>query len=178
MDDDVSTLLRLLRSKQAEERWQAALALGDTGDVRAIVPLQQALNDRNINVRINASWSLARLGSAALPVLLQAFQVKNARIRSLIPFALAELGDWRALDPLLSALHDQDSTVRAQVVMALKHFPCEKTFSALSKALYDPHEGIRYFAVDSLRYIGDPEQVEPLIAAVLDPETDEWREVM
>jgi HEAT repeat protein len=162
---DVPTLLRLLRSRQAQERWQAALALGDSGDVRAIAFLQQALNDRNAHVRSNASWSLARLGPAALPILLQALQVKNAKIHAVIPFALAELGDWRALDPLLTALKDTDSGVRAQVVMALAHFPNEQTFAALNGALYDPDAGVQRFAVAALRRIGDPAQVEQLIIA-------------
>jgi HEAT repeat protein len=165
MTQDVLELIRSLRSKQAEVRWIAALRLGDTGDLRALVPLQQALNDRNRFVRMNASWSLARLGPAALPILLQAFRAKNINIRGLIPFALAELGDWSTLDILIAALEDPVPVVRSQVVMALPRFPCEQTLAALTAALVDPDRNVRYFAAHSLRQLCEPAEAERLFAA-------------
>jgi HEAT repeat protein len=165
MPIDVLETLRLLRSKRAEERWQAALALGDSGDVRALKPLQHALNDRNVNVRANASWSLARLGGAALPILLQALQAKNVQIRGLIPSALAELGDWCALDPLLATMSDPSPAMRAATVIALVHFPCAATITALYHTLDDPDPTVRYFAVQSLQRIEPRDRVYQAVKA-------------
>jgi HEAT repeat protein len=99
MAADLQELITQLKHKHAEVRYKAALALGDLGDPRAIAPLMHALRDRNQNVRYNASWALTLLGTPALPYLLQALQDKDPRVRQLIPFALAELHDWRGLDP-------------------------------------------------------------------------------
>ena len=70
-------------------RWNAAEALGQIGDARAVVPLIDALKDGNPEVRCSAAT------------------------------ALGNLGDERTVIPLISVLMDNDFVVRERAAEAL-----------------------------------------------------------
>lgn len=164
MEDYVETLISKLRSRQARERWEAALRLSETRDLRALKPLQHALNDRNINVRINASWALGLLGPAALPSLFQALRTNNQNIRTCIPFALTEIRLPEAHNALLACLHDENTIMRVQAIQALAFFPCEETLAAIQNLLDDPVENVRFFAELTLERLQDPQWVRYILS--------------
>ncbi len=59
--DSVGTLITQLAISELENRVVCARTLGNLGNRAALVPLMEALNDREINVRVQAITSLAQL---------------------------------------------------------------------------------------------------------------------
>lgn len=57
----VERLIQALRDENEYVRWGAAGALGELGDLRAVEPLSEALQDENLNVKEKAAWSLKKL---------------------------------------------------------------------------------------------------------------------
>jgi HEAT repeat protein len=68
---NIDPILEKLRTGSPLERWAAAAALGEIGDTKATEPLETALSDDNVSVRIRAAQSLARLGGpGGIPTLI------------------------------------------------------------------------------------------------------------
>ena len=86
---DVDSLIEKLSDKRPTVRINAAFALGEMGDPRAVGPLVVSLEDENPYVRI---------------------AVANA---------LGEIKDSRALEPLIGSLHDENRDVRLSIMLAL-----------------------------------------------------------
>jgi len=84
----VQPLIRALKTK--DFRRGALMALGMTGDARAIEPLTEALKDEDIVLRIIAA------------------------------VALGKIGDARVIEPLTQALKDEDEGVRTGAKNALE----------------------------------------------------------
>ncbi|MCX8045050.1 MAG: HEAT repeat domain-containing protein [Desulfobacterota bacterium] len=80
------------------------------------------LSDEKPDVRRRAAFALARLGSSALPVLLNALTSDNTLTRKNAAFALGEMGSSaRSAIPALTSLkHDPDRTVRWVAEHAVK----------------------------------------------------------
>lgn len=57
----VERLIQALRDENEYVRWGAAGALGELGDLRAVEPLSEALQDKNLSVKEKAAWSLKKL---------------------------------------------------------------------------------------------------------------------
>jgi len=133
--DIFSPLVEFLHDPDPDLRLQAALALGEQQDQRAVAPLMDALNDPDINVRyhviealgklraIESAGALAEIAAArdfflAFPALESLMQIGDARVvPRIVPLlndellsepsavALGKLGDEKAVDPLVIALN-------------------------------------------------------------------------
>lgn len=68
----VPALMRALKNRNEDIRWEAAKALSQIGDSRAAVALAGALRDENSGVRWLAAEGLIIMGQDALPALLRA----------------------------------------------------------------------------------------------------------
>jgi HEAT repeat protein len=88
--DPVDQSIKDLRDESWQIRWNAAGALGDTGDPRAVEPLAAALKDENSYVRATAAT------------------------------ALGAINDPRVIDPLIGALKDESHGVRKNAALSLK----------------------------------------------------------
>lgn len=88
--DQLDQLIRDLSDESWQIRWNAAGALGDTADPRAIGPLAAALKDENSYVRATAAT------------------------------ALGAIDDPRVVDPLIGALKDESHGVRKNAALSLK----------------------------------------------------------
>ena len=93
-----------------EIRQCAALGLGGKSDESAIRPLVQALNDEDRMVGNLAMHALVKIGSEAVPSLIEAMKVEkqSARIHALR--ALAEIKDHRAI-PIMMKVMQEDSAL-------------------------------------------------------------------
>lgn len=93
-----------------EIRQCAALGLAEKPDESATQPLVQALNDRDSMVGNLASNALVRIGSAAVPSLIEIVTngKQSARIHALR--ALAEVKDHRAI-PIMMKVMQEDSAL-------------------------------------------------------------------
>ena len=79
---DVRGLIRLLQHSDPDVQYEAAGALGDIGDSRAVEPLVAALkNDEFSGVRWIAAEALSKLGPPAVDPLIGALQHHNDDVR-------------------------------------------------------------------------------------------------
>ncbi len=94
--DEVDDLIEALKDEDSGVRYQAAEALGETGDARAVDPLIKALKDEDQLVREYAAE------------------------------ALGEIGDPRAIEPLTyMASNDAESWLRKKAARALEKIQAE-----------------------------------------------------
>jgi hypothetical protein len=106
-------------------------------------------------------------GLAVMP-LIQALQNPQANVRCAAAEALGKLKDFRAVEPLLAALQDTDCLVCLSAAQALARLKDRRGFELLIAALNDPEHGVRSVAAEALGELKDPRAVEPLIAALQD----------
>ncbi len=164
-----TALLLLIRSLQTDTealvRSEAAGALGLWKDPRAVEALMAALQDTQTEVQSAAIESLRRLGDGAAVAPLAALLKSGAPVlKTEVAQALQALG-WQPKEEelqavFLVALGDLD---RAAILGKVAIGP-------LSEALRQGTYQKRVKAVHRLAEIGDPSAVEPLLAAVGDPD--------
>lgn len=169
---DIASLTRaLLRSVDPEARGGAAAAFGMVGGREAIEALITALGDPWESVREAAAGALARLGSDALPALLEALRsghhhnedaYTELMRRASIPTrlwgdqrqvhwvqecaaeALGKMRDERAVDGLSTALNGEYSEwVRPSAAKALGAIGGPRAIDALRRAPRDVHPVVR-----------------------------------
>jgi HEAT repeat protein len=88
--DEVERLIKDLKNESWQIRWDAAAALGEMKDPRAIEPLRAALKDENSYVRMTAARSLGMID------------------------------DPRVIEPLIEALKDDSHGVKKNAALSLK----------------------------------------------------------
>ena len=88
--DEVEQLIKNLQNESWQVRWDAAAALGETKDPRAIEPLSRALKDENSYVRMTAARSLGMIE------------------------------DPRVIEPLIEALKEESHGVKKNAALSLK----------------------------------------------------------
>ena len=119
--DDFDIILQALNDEEEPTRANAAWALGELGDSRAVEPLLAALKEDDIEwVRYMAARALGKLGdSRAFEPLIEALNGESGRVSEGAAEALGELGDLRAVGPLVEALKDEDERERKEAFRAL-----------------------------------------------------------
>lgn len=107
-----------LQHPDSHIRWHAARGLGELGDLRAIPILAAGLRDQNAAVRWATSGLLARMGSRAVPAILQEISrgpldepARQAAYHALHGMTGHNLP--ARLEPVLDALHGPGSDLRA-----------------------------------------------------------------
>lgn len=148
----VGPLLGILAGDgNSENRWAAALALGNLGDPGAVPFLVKALGDPDKYVRLGAALSLGRLrwepaggGERA------AFLIAGQDWAS-----LPALGQ-EASGPLLRATRDPDPGIRARAVGALGEMGGPGAAGACDAVLRDPDGEVRWTATLAFPRCGIP----------------------
>src|SRR2546429_6832493 len=97
-----------------------------------------------------AANALTKIGSAAVPPLLEALKDENPIRRSQAARALGEINVPDAVPALLELLHDTDGTVRESAVLALWRMGGPEAAAGLTQALEDPDGLIRSRAAPAL----------------------------
>jgi HEAT repeat protein len=115
----VAPLIEALQDKEGTVRKFAATLLGRLGDPRVIEPLGMALYDLHHEVGKVAAESLARFGTSALEVLVEALSHPEMWIRIHSIIALSRIKDRRVTPILLEMLHDPEREVKKQVIQSL-----------------------------------------------------------
>jgi HEAT repeat protein len=168
---DVPGLIKALGyNADPSVRRDAAAALGDLGDARAVEPLCAALRHpdwehdwRDSGAAVEA---LGRLGAPAVGTLISLFSYHSQVVRIGAAEALGAIGR-PAVQPLVALMGDADLETRelaAQVLTAIG----DEALQPLIEALNDPAIGRRVRAVKVLGDIGDPRAVEALARALKD----------
>lgn len=165
--DDV---LQALHSHDEEIREEAARALGELGDRRAVNPLIELLNDDNRYVRREAAKSLGKIGDEkAIPALISALKDEDRYGREGAAEGLGEMGE-NAYSPLIRAMNDSDWHVRMGAAIALRIIGNKDALKVLIPAMNDENRFVRREVIKSLGRIGDHSVVNTLISALKDPD--------
>lgn len=117
--------LKDLNDQDEKARIRAAVRLGEIKDVRAINPLIAVLNHADVDVQVRATRLLARIGVAAIPLLLRELRDFDPRSREAAARTLGYMKHVDAVEPLIEALKDGSEEVRKQAERGLKRFTGE-----------------------------------------------------
>ncbi|MCK6625571.1 MAG: HEAT repeat domain-containing protein [Anaerolineae bacterium] len=98
---------------------EAAEALGQLGDTRAVKPLIAALRGGDMQLREAAVQALVKFKNTAVEPLINTLHDKDETVRSEVVDALGQLRDVRAIKPLIDALGDKDWLVRDKAAETL-----------------------------------------------------------
>lgn len=105
--DTFSPLVDLLKHSEPDVRMQAALALGEQRDGRAVGALIEALNDEDQNVRYHAIEALGKLQAAgAVDALAEVAETRHFFLGFTALEALTQIGDARIVPRMMPLLED------------------------------------------------------------------------
>ena len=183
--DKIEELIKKLKDENWRVRWNAALALREIGDERAIEPLINALRDGYSDVRnaafkaleeIEPEWHKTEVVGRQVPEFINALRDKDSDVRSAAAWVLGKIRDKRSVAPLINALRDWDQRVRSAAFKALEEIEPEWHKTEVAKrqvpefinALRDRDSDVRSAAAWVLGKIGDERSVESLINALMD----------
>lgn len=170
---DVGGLIKALDYDDPNLRRNAALALGEIGDLQSIEPLLKALSDKRnklagghyvLDAARVAIYRIAEVGSAAaVPSLGKAVDNENNIVRLAAVTALGKAQDKRAGEFLIKALRDDDEFVRSVAADGLATVADERTVEPLLTALEDESFQTRTKVIVALGNVGDKRATEALI---------------
>lgn len=106
------TIRSALGETDPETRAVAVYALGTRPEPEAITLLITCLNDPSPFLARTASDSLQRLGSGAVPALIDSLKNPDAQTRGLAARALAHIRDKSSIPALFHALEDESAVVQ------------------------------------------------------------------
>ena len=154
--EDVSTLIQKLKDKDANVRFKAARALGETKDICAVEPLIIALKDDDKNVRRISARALGKItNNKALEPLIVALNDEDEIVRSGAAEALGKVKDVHAVAPLINALKDKDKQVRTDAAWALGEIQDARAVESLIIVLKDEETIVRDIAIEALKKINN-----------------------
>jgi len=176
--DPVDKYISDLQDQNRSIRDEAAKALGELKDDRAVEPLISVLTEDDDNdVRGSAAISLGMINDTrALEPLIEALQDQESVVRSSAANGLGWLGDARAAEALIKALKDKSFEVRGLAAMSLGIIRDQQATEPLIEALQDARPEVRINAAVALGDIGDKRAIDPLVSA-LDDQDESVREV-
>jgi HEAT repeat protein len=165
---NIQALISALKSKDPTVQYDAAEALGDLRDPRAVEPLIAALkNDELSGVRWKAAEALSKIGVPAVDALIGVLSHEDDDVRWKAAIALGEIGDLKAVEPLIALLCDDDRFVKSRAAHALGMIG-EAAVDPLIRALREGNGNLRWGAAIALGKIRDARAVKPLIRALAD----------
>jgi HEAT repeat protein len=135
--------------------------------------LQEALRDKDEEVRVAASEALERLEAVqSLDDILQVLRGGNRGQQVRAIFALEKIHSPRVFPPLLAALRVADADLRCAAIQVLGEKRHVKALEFLVRHLKDPHPAVRVHAATALGNFCDRRLV-PCLSAVLADEDEE-----
>lgn len=162
MRRSIKDLINALASDNSTARWDAAMFLGDTGDMSAIEPLVKCITDEDYLVRLEAAKALSKLGWTPRNDVEKANYLSAKREWD----ELVQLGQ-AAVVPLIRILGDKTWEIRRAAKESMVRIG-KPAVKSLILALGDGDENVRQCAADALGDINDIRAVEPLIRALED----------
>jgi HEAT repeats len=145
----VPDLIRALKDKDNEIRWEAALALGEIGDTGTIPALIDCLKDEDRYVRYATAIALEKIG----------WEPENETRHAYLHFGKQEWDKlvtvgYPAIEPLSIALKDRDNEVREKAVDVLGEIGSPEAIPVVYRALRDASDDVRWSAVKAAPRVG------------------------
>lgn len=131
-----------LDSKNAQQVCEAALTLGDSQDVRWIVPLARMYYKHRWHKNATIEF------------------IYPDPVRAALAIAIYNLGEYKELEDVLFS---ESGFMRPWMVTALRQLDSEHVADCLIRALSDQEDALVYWAARALGAYGDVRGVEPMI---------------
>jgi HEAT repeat protein len=176
-DEAVSLLVDLARVNDRRKYPYIRGALGDTGDLRAVLPLLMGFHDgRGLTRLAEAFWEYRSRGVAISPSIFEAMNSDDIRLRICttwvfhsVSFNYAPPSDdtWvrtqlEHLDEFVPLLHDQDSDVRLATLVCLSEAALPKLPEQIIQLLDDDDLLIQEMATKALGHVNTTESFDAL----------------
>lgn len=159
----VDILMDALRDESDWVRIYAAIALGNIGDARAVVPLLRGLSDRNAEVHRNIGRAFRKLGAGVFETIGKCVENDEMVLRRNSAIAIRELEEERGVDLLIMLMSDAEDKVRQAAAEALGRFPGLKSRTILAEALSDGVYAVRTTALAAIAEHGQAEGIKLLM---------------
>lgn len=149
-------LVSWLNHENRHLRGNAAFIFAGLGDARGFQIITDILTDRSdrppgdiaagnwtlrAQIRADRYYAAHLLGDLrdprAVPILVPLLQ--DEEVNSIVPWALGEIGDHRAIGPLIAALDDPSASARVLAIYALEELQAREALPRLT-SLLDDHE--------------------------------------
>lgn len=145
-----------------------------------VTPLIEKLTDNDFRVRHDAADAVVKIGSPAVPFLIEALKAESKQVRWRAASALAEIGAEAssAVPSLIAMLHDEDEYIRRIAAYALGKIGPQASSAVpnLVDALQDSDRNLRMVVAYALGKIGSEASVAvPAIIATLQDANAEVR---
>jgi HEAT repeats/PBS lyase HEAT-like repeat len=164
-------LITALDDARSEVRAEAAAALGDLGDGRAVPGLVKRLDDGDAAVRQCAAIALGTLRHPdGWDPLVRALREGAPDVRFQAASSLAEIDAPRSYAVLVDALGDRDPQVLSAIALALGAIDDGRATGHLARLLEHDDPGVRFDAAYALSQLGDARGRDALAGALRDPE--------
>lgn len=164
--------IRELSSDEAKVQIQAAIALGEWGNDRAVSPLIKALSSKNDDFRREAARALKEIGNkrAITPLVNVVHNDPSPEVRA---EAAYDLGYFvlssKESDVLIESLNDEHYLVRQNIAFALGKIERKKSVMPLVKLLENEENyNVRELITWALGKLKDKRAIQPLILALND----------
>ena len=133
---DMIAAYRSDRNGDVKVRRYLALAIGHTGDKRAVSSLVEGLDDSDIENQIYTLWALGLIGdNSAVPGVEKQLKHSDSSVRKVAAYVLGEIKDPSAAHDLQVALNDANDEVRWNAAMALARMKDNAGADVLMKLL-------------------------------------------
>ncbi len=146
------TLLEIFDTPDSQVREVVAGAFAEIGDVRALQPLIEALTDDSNTVKDSAAIALGELrDSRAIKPLIK--QLKDPGGQQVAAWALAMIGDKRAIQPLTNVLlQAEDASFRGMAARSLGKLAMPEADQTVVQGLEDQDESV---LIEVIRVLGE-----------------------
>lgn len=171
-------LLKGLASKRVGRRLDAVTALSRIADIEHKAAIERALNDPSAEVRVQAAFALARIGSSdSVPKIIRRMNSEDLWAAQLMADALTEFGSSAVAAMAADVLIDRpgiegQARYLPDLVRALGSIGDPTAEPALLHALGSDDPIIRLRAAEALGSSGTPTSVPKLMRTLDD---DDWR---
>jgi hypothetical protein len=166
---DFDAIVSALASKDEHDREEAANALSEITDERAILPLIRLLDDSSSYVRRAAADALGKCGAyKAVQPLVKSLTDDDRYVRETAAEALGHIGD-PAIPVILKNLDNEDWRIRLGTVVAIRVSSSSiPSLDPVLRSLRDESVYVRRETVKTLGRIGDDTILSYLIQATSD----------
>lgn len=164
--------IRELRSDDAKVQIQAAIALGEWDNDRAVTPLIEALSAKDDDFRREAARALKEIGNkrAIKPLIDVIDNDPSPEVRAEAAYDLGYFTlSSKEVDVLIESLNDEHYLVRQNIAFALGKIRRRKSVMPLVKLLKkEENYNVRELIVWSLGELKDKRAIQPLILTLND----------
>jgi HEAT repeat protein/tRNA A-37 threonylcarbamoyl transferase component Bud32 len=178
----VFEIINMLEHELPDIRQNAAYALGNIGDRKAIEPLIKCISkDDNKDVRIYAAESLKKIDNTKnIEKIIKVAKsddelLRKNIIKTVYPGGTSETSDDRSdyredeIFPEAETLNDRNPDMRKDALLVMAEKYKARALSIIITKLTDPDETVRDVAIRAIVEINDPVVVDNLIECLRDP---------